>query len=186
MEVVVCGGSSDLVQWAPIQDLSVQTRKPRPPPIPPKPVSATSEIPGPRLPRSSPTVATGNAITAAKFSHDRQQSKPSQASQSPHPSSIRIFTSHCGSFSVEAKLLDWKNGKVRLHKANGLKIAVPLSKFSGADVEYVLREMMGRVEARKGAEERGDLSNEIDETRQMCGTQAGYMDELERAYSIAT
>ena len=78
-------------------------------------------------------------------------------SQNPYPhtllpnkthrsTSTRIFTSNCGTWSVQAQLLDWKAGKVWLRKINNVKISVPLSRFSGADVEHILTEMMQRAE----------------------------------------
>ncbi|KFG86619.1 Actin cytoskeleton-regulatory complex protein sla1 [Metarhizium anisopliae] len=42
-----------------------------------------------------------------------------------------------GSFSVEAQFLGLKDGKIHLHKMNGVKIAVPIAKMSREDLEYV-------------------------------------------------
>jgi hypothetical protein len=57
---------------------------------------------------------------------------------------LHSFTSSCGNYIVDALLLDWRAGKVWLLKANGVKVAVPLSRFSGRDIEYILLEMAKR------------------------------------------
>ncbi|CRK19706.1 hypothetical protein BN1708_000371, partial [Verticillium longisporum] len=41
------------------------------------------------------------------------------------------------SFSVDAQFLGLKDGKINLHKMNGVKIAVPVAKMSLEDLEYV-------------------------------------------------
>lgn len=54
-------------------------------------------------------------------------------------SKIRTWTDRSGSFKVEAEFLTVKDGKIHLHKVNGVKIAVPVSKMSVEDLEYVER-----------------------------------------------
>ncbi|RKP24870.1 Sla1 homology domain 1, partial [Syncephalis pseudoplumigaleata] len=51
----------------------------------------------------------------------------------------RPWKDRTGTFEVNAEFLRLDDGKVHLHKENGVKIAVPLEKLSEADVEYVLR-----------------------------------------------
>lgn len=58
----------------------------------------------------------------------------------PDLNKVRVWTDRTASFSVEAQFLGLKDGKINLHKMNGVKIAVPLSKMSEADLEYVERE----------------------------------------------
>ncbi|KAI0531799.1 hypothetical protein GGR58DRAFT_214601 [Xylaria digitata] len=59
----------------------------------------------------------------------------------PDPSKVRVWTDRSKSFSVEAQFLGLKDGKINLHKMNGVKIAVPLAKMSKEDIEYVERIM---------------------------------------------
>lgn len=148
-------------------------RKPPPPPIPPKPQAfqpgsaneAWGSLP-PTRPYHTLTGAVRHASTAA---------------------SIRVYTSNCGNFKVEAELLDWKDGKVWLRKANSVKIAVPLSRFSGQDVEYVVTEMMRRVDqGRTAIDHAGSDVVQKDDTATSCGVQAGLHAELEGAYAITT
>ncbi|PHH84416.1 hypothetical protein CDD83_1969 [Cordyceps sp. RAO-2017] len=55
----------------------------------------------------------------------------------PDSSKVRTWTDRSGSFSVEAQFLGLKDGKIHLHKMNGVKIAVPIAKMSRGDLEYV-------------------------------------------------
>ncbi|KAK6865808.1 hypothetical protein PG995_002336 [Apiospora arundinis] len=55
----------------------------------------------------------------------------------PDPNKIRVWTDRTKSFSVEAQFLGLKDGKINLHKTNGVKIAVPVAKMSVKDLEYV-------------------------------------------------
>ena len=50
---------------------------------------------------------------------------------------MRTWTDRSRSFSVEAQFLGLKDGKIHLHKMNGVKIAVPITKMSREDLEYV-------------------------------------------------
>jgi hypothetical protein len=57
----------------------------------------------------------------------------------PNTSKIRTWTDRSGSFKVEAEFIDLHDGKIHLHKSNGVKIAVPVEKMSMVDLEYVER-----------------------------------------------
>lgn len=57
----------------------------------------------------------------------------------PDPTKVRTWTDRSKSFSVEAQFLALKDGKINLHKMNGVKIAVPVGKMSVEDLEYVER-----------------------------------------------
>jgi hypothetical protein len=59
------------------------------------------------------------------------------ANRSQDPKKIRMWTDRSGSFRVEAQFLLMKDGKIHLHKVNGIKIAVPVTKMSVEDLEYV-------------------------------------------------
>ncbi len=53
------------------------------------------------------------------------------------PLAARQWTSRNGGFNVEAELLDVKDGKAVLKKADGSQISVPLSRLSLGDVRYI-------------------------------------------------
>lgn len=50
---------------------------------------------------------------------------------------MRTWSDRSKSFSVDAQFLGLKDGKIHLHKMNGVKIAVPIAKMSREDLEYV-------------------------------------------------
>ena len=52
-------------------------------------------------------------------------------------SKTRTWTDRSGSFKVEAEFIGLKEGKIHLHKLNGVKIAVPVSKMAVEDLEFV-------------------------------------------------
>jgi len=64
-------------------------------------------------------------------------SKSSSSKSKPDPRKVRSWTDRSKSFSVEAQFLGLKDGKINLHKMNGVKIAVPVAKMSAEDIEYV-------------------------------------------------
>ena len=55
----------------------------------------------------------------------------------PDSAKVRTWTDRSKSFSVDAQFLGLKDGKINLHKMNGVKIAVPIVKMSLEDLEYV-------------------------------------------------
>ncbi|MCJ1387796.1 hypothetical protein MMC18_000639 [Xylographa bjoerkii] len=55
----------------------------------------------------------------------------------PDSSKLRVWTDVTGNFTVDAEFLGFRDGKIRLHKINGVKITVPLAKMSTADLTYV-------------------------------------------------
>ncbi|KAI8343537.1 hypothetical protein BC941DRAFT_498554 [Chlamydoabsidia padenii] len=57
----------------------------------------------------------------------------------PDPDRLRTWTDRSGSFKVEAQFLAYVDGKLRLHKSNGVKIDVPLEKMSAEDIRWVER-----------------------------------------------
>ena len=69
-----------------------------------------------------------------------QPQRPSrQALQEPDRTKLRTWTDRSGTYKVEAQFLGLTDGKIQLHKLNGVKISVPLSKMSAEDVKYVDR-----------------------------------------------
>ncbi|KAI8854701.1 SLA1 homology domain 1, SHD1-domain-containing protein [Chytridium lagenaria] len=59
--------------------------------------------------------------------------------EKPNETKIRTWTDRSGSFKVDAEFLNVAEGKVHLHKTNGVKIAVPVEKLSPEDLDYVRR-----------------------------------------------
>jgi len=57
----------------------------------------------------------------------------------PDLSKLRTWTDRSKTFKVEAQFLGCRDGKIHLHKSNGVKIAVPVAKMSVEDLEYVER-----------------------------------------------
>ena len=55
----------------------------------------------------------------------------------PDISKTRTWTDRSGTFKVEAQFIGLKDGKIHLHKLNGVKIAVPVVKMAIEDLEYV-------------------------------------------------
>lgn len=55
----------------------------------------------------------------------------------PDSSQVRQWTDRTGNFKVEAQFIGYKDGKINLHKLNGVKIAVPVGKMALEDLEYV-------------------------------------------------
>ncbi|RCH82860.1 cytoskeletal protein binding protein, partial [Rhizopus stolonifer] len=69
----------------------------------------------------------------------RSASKSNRHQDLPKPDStkIRTWTDRSGSFKVEAQFIDYHNGKLRLHKLNGVKIDVPVEKMCADDIRWV-------------------------------------------------
>ncbi|KAM7184370.1 hypothetical protein V8F33_013013 [Rhypophila sp. PSN 637] len=107
----------------------------------------SSEVgPGMRLPdRSSSLLARDGNSEGKQRSSKRENGRSETSSSSrstkskPDQSKVRTWTDRSKSFSVEAQFLGLKDGKINLHKMNGVKIAVPIAKMSLADLEYVER-----------------------------------------------
>ncbi|KAG4306538.1 hypothetical protein PORY_000526, partial [Pneumocystis oryctolagi] len=55
----------------------------------------------------------------------------------PQLDKIKTWTDRTGTFKVDAQFLGVVDNKIHLHKLNGVKISVPLSKMSAEDVLYV-------------------------------------------------
>ncbi|KAH7326772.1 hypothetical protein B0I35DRAFT_423577 [Stachybotrys elegans] len=98
-----------------------------------------------------PLPARGSSRTASDQSNNSGQqrsrhesgrgesSSQSKSKSKPDASKVRTWTDRSKSFSVEAQFLGLKDGKIHLHKMNGVKIAVPIAKMSHDDLEYVER-----------------------------------------------
>ncbi|KAF4968213.1 hypothetical protein FZEAL_10422 [Fusarium zealandicum] len=99
--------------------------------------------PGVPLPeRGSSLMAIENGSNSGQQRSRRENGRGEGSSQprskpKPDASKIRTWTDRSRSFSVEAQFLGLKDGKIHLHKMNGVKIAVPITKMSREDLEYV-------------------------------------------------
>ena len=69
---------------------------------------------------------------------EKQSSKYEEDDKSmPNFHRVRTWIDSSGTFKVEAEFLGFVDGKVHLHKTNGVKIAVAAEKLSIEDLEYV-------------------------------------------------
>ncbi|CAJ2513359.1 Uu.00g014780.m01.CDS01 [Anthostomella pinea] len=98
--------------------------------------------PGMRLPERHSSLSAGDSSNLSGKQRSRREnggSKSGSSKSKPDQSKVRVWTDRSKSFSVEAQFLGLKDGKINLHKMNGVKIAVPLAKMSSGDIEYVER-----------------------------------------------
>ncbi|KAJ9119856.1 hypothetical protein QFC24_005570 [Naganishia onofrii] len=67
-----------------------------------------------------------------------QPDRPKDTSRNrPNPARTRVWHDKTGQFRVEAEFLGLGNGKIRLHKLNGVIIEVPVEKMSPEDIAYI-------------------------------------------------
>ena len=57
----------------------------------------------------------------------------------PESGKTRVWHDRTGQFRVEAEFKGFENGKLRLHKTNGVTIEVPAEKMSAEDMAYIAR-----------------------------------------------
>ncbi|PWY89345.1 hypothetical protein BO70DRAFT_285960 [Aspergillus heteromorphus CBS 117.55] len=69
----------------------------------------------------------------------RDSKRDSKSAHKPKPEAgkTRQWTDRTKTFTVEAQFIGLQDGKIHLHKMNGVKIAVPITKMSVEDLEYV-------------------------------------------------
>uniref|UniRef100_A0A093V7C4 Actin cytoskeleton-regulatory complex protein SLA1 n=1 Tax=Talaromyces marneffei PM1 TaxID=1077442 RepID=A0A093V7C4_TALMA len=96
-----------------------------------------SEVgPGMTLPKRHSSLFALDVGNNGMQRHKREKSDKT-SKQKPDTTKIRNWTDRTGTFSVEAQFLGLHDGKIHLHKMNGIKIAVPTAKMSVEDLEYV-------------------------------------------------
>ncbi|SMN20969.1 similar to Saccharomyces cerevisiae YBL007C SLA1 Cytoskeletal protein binding protein required for assembly of the cortical actin cytoskeleton [Maudiozyma saulgeensis] len=90
------------------------------------------------------TASSKSRSRGASFSSRKKRSasmsKPSDSSNKkkfPDPKKSRLWVDRSGTFKVDAQFIGCANGKIHLHKANGVKIAVAANKLSDSDLVYV-------------------------------------------------
>ena len=64
----------------------------------------------------------------------------------------RTWNDSTGAFGVEAQLLGVDDGKVRLKKADGKTVAIPLDRLSKEDQDFLARQSGAKQEAVKAGE----------------------------------
>ncbi|KAL3231691.1 Actin cytoskeleton-regulatory complex protein SLA1 [Nakaseomyces bracarensis] len=69
----------------------------------------------------------------------KRSSSASARKEYPNPKKSRLWVDRTGTFKVEAQFIGCADGKIHLHKANGVKIAVAAEKLSDEDIIYVER-----------------------------------------------
>lgn len=102
-----------------------------------------SQIPAPPPPtlRSSPSPRHVTPTDHHQQQHSvNDRSKPAHDTGKPDPSKVRTWTDRTGAFKVDAQLLACNNGKIRLHKVNGVKIDVPVHKMCVEDLRFIEQE----------------------------------------------
>lgn len=105
--------------------------------------------PAPAPPKAAPSTATtDNARAARDVRIPEGRSAPARpkeaASKSkPAPDRTRVWHDRTGQFRVEAEFLGFNQGKLRLHKINGVVIEVAIEKMSKPDIQY-LEEATGK------------------------------------------
>ncbi|KAG0222389.1 cytoskeletal protein binding protein [Actinomortierella wolfii] len=104
-------------------------------PVTPVPVPAAASIPVP--PPQPAAVRAEEAAPKAPKEASTPAPAPAAAPAVAKPKNTRVWTDRTGTFKVEAEFLGYHDGKISLHKLNGVKIAVPVSKMSVEDVQYV-------------------------------------------------
>ncbi|MCJ1464561.1 cytoskeletal protein binding protein [Pseudocyphellaria aurata] len=104
-----------------------------------------SEVgPGVKLPTRGSSLARAIDDNQSSSQRNKRDSKGHGRSHSssiskPDASHTRTWTDRSGSFKVEAQFIGLKDGKIHLHKLNGVKIAVSVAKMAVEDLEYVER-----------------------------------------------
>ncbi|KAJ5408223.1 hypothetical protein N7509_002106 [Penicillium cosmopolitanum] len=77
-----------------------------------------------------------DSMDSSEKQHRKRDSKSSSKSK-PDSNKVRKWTDRTKAFTVEAQFIGLQDGKIHLHKTNGIKIAVPVAKMSVEDLEYV-------------------------------------------------
>ncbi|KAG8628503.1 hypothetical protein KVT40_004376 [Elsinoe batatas] len=85
---------------------------------------------GAQLPARQSSLAKGEKRQQKRKKDEAPKAKPNSAR-------VRTWTDRSGAFRVDAEFLGLKDNKIHLHKDNGVKIAVPVSKMAVEDLEYV-------------------------------------------------
>ncbi|AJP90325.1 Sla1p [Saccharomyces cerevisiae YJM1592] len=86
----------------------------------------------------------------------------------PNPKKSRLWVDRSGTFKVDAEFIGCAKGKIHLHKANGVKIAVAADKLSNEDLAYVEKITgfsLEKFKANDGSSSRGTDSRDSERER---------------------
>ncbi|KZT37659.1 hypothetical protein SISSUDRAFT_1048179 [Sistotremastrum suecicum HHB10207 ss-3] len=86
--------------------------------------------------RTHRSKSEGRSSGKSKSSRNGERSA-SDKPRGPLPTKTRTWHDRTGQFQVDAEFLGINNGKIRLHKANGVVIEVPTDKMSAEDMAYI-------------------------------------------------
>jgi|GEM_PF-6314161 len=90
-----------------------------------------------RLPRGSRIVsAAAGSAPASAAANTSTDAEATAAAPSADPD-VRTWTDATGKFKIEAKLLEFKDGKVKLERTDGKVVTLPFDKLSAADQFFV-------------------------------------------------
>ncbi len=91
-----------------------------------------------RMVKEAVKASKNEAKAAERSKKESKHGRSSSASKAkPDMAKTRTWTDRSGTFKVEAQFIGLKDGKIHLHKLNGVKIAVPVVKMAIEDLEYV-------------------------------------------------
>lgn len=120
----------------------------------------------PKAPASSSVASASAASRDVSIPSNRSApARPKEAGSKskPSPSRTRVWHDRTGQFKVEAEFLGFNQGKIRLHKLNGVVIEVAIEKMSNADIAY-LEDITGRKLKPSG---RSSKSSTMDDSRRL-------------------
>ena len=104
---------------------------------------ALKAMPAPAPPKLTQRPSTTEVSRAAKnVSIPQGRSAPERPKDGggrskPSPNNTRVWTDRTGTFKVEAEFLGFNQGKIRLHKMNGVVIEVAVEKMSNGDIAFL-------------------------------------------------
>lgn len=143
-----------------------------------------------------PSAQRPNRSRSKSVSSKRKRSaSTSNKTDFPDPKKTRIWADRSGTFKVDAQFIGCSDGKVHLHKANGVRIAVAAIKLSDDDLIYVERvtgfsldkyktKRQESKEARESERERRKKLREQDERERDRRLRERELEELRKARDL--
>jgi len=96
--------------------------------------------PAPAPPRAAAPAAPTASVRDVPIPAGRsvpERPKDAGGKSRPNPARTRVWHDRSAQFRVEAEFLGFNQGKIRLHKLNGVVIEVAVEKMSNADIQYL-------------------------------------------------
>ncbi|CCC66907.1 hypothetical protein NCAS_0A03490 [Naumovozyma castellii] len=106
----------------------------------------------------------GSVSAKRKRSSSASNVNQDRKKEFPDPKKMRLWVDRTGTFKVEAQFIGCAEGKIHLHKSNGVKIAVAANKLSDQDLNYV--ENVTGFSLDKFKERKGDSGDARDTERE--------------------